>query len=176
MAFIYVLTFTLLVIEMILFALISLPLPSTMRRPILKTLSIPFHSNQFKMIMKCIFVFISIMFVDSVYRSQKVNNELAGLTNEFNAGTSRAEVLSRKFYSQRNMYLCGFTLFLSLVLNRTYNLVFELLEIKETEKKLKSEGSKNTDSIDKKEKIKDLKNQRDVLLQKSKALSDEYNE
>lgn len=33
------------------------------------------------------------------------------------------EVQARKFYSQRNMYLCGFTLFLSLILNRTYMMV-----------------------------------------------------
>ena len=38
-------------------------------------------------------------------------------------GHERMEVQARKFYSQRNMYLCGFTLFLSLILNRTYMMV-----------------------------------------------------
>ena len=38
-------------------------------------------------------------------------------------GHERMEVQARKFYSQRNMYLCGFTLFLSLILNRTYLMV-----------------------------------------------------
>ena len=38
-------------------------------------------------------------------------------------GSERMEVQARKFYSQRNMYLCGFTLFLSLILNRTYMMV-----------------------------------------------------
>ena len=39
------------------------------------------------------------------------------------------EVQARKFYSQRNMYLCGFTLFLSLILNRTYVMILDQLRL-----------------------------------------------
>lgn len=42
---------------------------------------------------------------------------------------------ARKFYSQRNMYLCGFTLFLSLILNRTYTMILEVLRLEEKMKK-----------------------------------------
>ena len=42
-------------------------------------------------------------------------------------GHERMEVQARKFYSQRNMYLCGFTLFLSLILNRTYIMILDVL-------------------------------------------------
>ena len=58
------------------------------------------------------------------------------------------EVQARKFYSQRNMYLCGFTLFLSLILNRTYVMILETLRL---EQKLKSyEGTdKNTKESEK---------------------------
>lgn len=186
MAFQYVLTFTLLVVEMVLFALISLPLPSKLRRPLLKTLSIPFHSQQFQVVMKCIFVFIGIMFADSINRTVKITNELynitPGMENVINGGVSRAEIQSRRFYSQRNMYLCGFTLFLSLIVNRTYNMVFELLEVKEKVKKLESESvSKVSDAADvsaeKKdllEKIKSLQEEKENILKKSKALSEEY--
>jgi B-cell receptor-associated protein 31 len=45
------------------------------------------------------------------------------------AGHERMEVQARKFYSQRNMYLCGFTLFLSLILNRTYMMILEVLRL-----------------------------------------------
>ena len=45
------------------------------------------------------------------------------------AGHERMEVQARKFYSQRNMYLCGFTLFLSLILNRTYIMILEVLRL-----------------------------------------------
>lgn len=63
-------------------------------------------------------------------------------------GHERLEVQARKFYSQRNMYLCGFTLFLSLILNRTYIMILEVLRLEE---KLKQyEGSdKNTKQAEK---------------------------
>lgn len=47
------------------------------------------------------------------------------------AGSERMEVQARKFYSQRNMYLCGFTLFLSLILNRTYVMILDTLRLEE---------------------------------------------
>ena len=50
-------------------------------------------------------------------------------------GSERLEVQARKFYSQRNMYLCGFTLFLSLILNRTYVMILDTLRLEETVKR-----------------------------------------
>lgn len=50
-------------------------------------------------------------------------------------GHERMEVQARKFYSQRNMYLCGFTLFLSLILNRTYTMILDVLRLEEKVKK-----------------------------------------
>jgi B-cell receptor-associated protein 31 len=52
------------------------------------------------------------------------------------------EVQARKFYSQRNMYLCGFTLFLSLILNRTYIMILDVLRLEEKVKMY--EGDKKT--------------------------------
>jgi B-cell receptor-associated protein 31 len=49
------------------------------------------------------------------------------------------EVQARKFYSQRNMYLCGFTLFLSLILNRTYVMILDTLRLDEELKNLKGD-------------------------------------
>src|SRR4051794_2868023 len=48
------------------------------------------------------------------------------------------EVQARKFYSQRNMYLCGFTLFLSLILNRTYTMILDVLRLEEKVKAYES--------------------------------------
>src|SRR4051812_8304269 len=63
-------------------------------------------------------------------------------------GHERLEVQARKFYSQRNMYLCGFTLFLSLILNRTYIMILEVLRLEEKVKQY--EGSdKNTKQSEK---------------------------
>lgn len=52
------------------------------------------------------------------------------------------EVQARKFYSQRNMYLCGFTLFLSLILNRTYVMILDVLRLEEELKTYKGETGK----------------------------------
>src|SRR5271163_1121414 len=54
-------------------------------------------------------------------------------------GSERMEVQARKFYSQRNMYLCGFTLFLSLILNRTYVMILETLRLEEELKRMKGD-------------------------------------
>ena len=54
-------------------------------------------------------------------------------------GSERMEVQARKFYSQHNMYLCGFTLFLSLILNRTYVMILDVLRLEEEVKTLKGD-------------------------------------
>jgi hypothetical protein len=58
------------------------------------------------------------------------------------------EVQARKFYSQRNMYLCGFTLFLSLILNRTYVMILDVLRLEEELKTYKGEtGTKKGSAL-----------------------------
>lgn len=57
------------------------------------------------------------------------------------------EVQARKFYSQRNMYLCGFTLFLSLILNRTYVMILDVLRLEEEVKNLKGGSSGKNSSL-----------------------------
>lgn len=53
---------------------------------------------------------------------------------------------ARKFYSQRNMYLCGFTLFLSLILNRTYTMILDVLRLEEENKRFKGDPRANSKS------------------------------
>lgn len=139
MAFQYTIVFGFLLLEMLLFAVISLPLPPKIRRPLLEAINKPFHSPQFQIFFKCVLGFIFILFVDALNRMNRITSELHGI----DAGTpgpggvppqaigSRTEIQSRRFYDQRNVYLCGLTLFLAIVVNRTYALVFELLEVKE---------------------------------------------
>lgn len=103
-------------------------------------------------------------------------------------GHERLEVQARKFYSQRNMYLCGFTLFLSLILNRTYVMILEVMRL---EDKLKQyEGtSKNTKESEKlavagkpgelaglKEKLAKKEQDLDNLKKQSEQLNKSYNE
>ena len=61
------------------------------------------------------------------------------------------EVQARKFYSQRNMYLCGFTLFLSLILNRTYVMILDVLRLEEKVKRYEGDPKakgKQSDKLD----------------------------
>lgn len=58
------------------------------------------------------------------------------------------EVQARKFYSQRNMYLCGFTLFLSLILNRTYTMILDVLRLEDELSQLKGKsGGKESEKL-----------------------------
>lgn len=143
MALYYNLVFGLLVIEMAFFGILSLPFPRNVRRKVLLTASAPFRSEQVQIAIKCIFGFVLVLFIDSVNRVYAVSAELHAAPHN-PIGTmvnDRSEIQSRRFYSQRNMYLCGFTLFLTLILTRTYSLVAELVETKD---KL-DDFKKNTD-------------------------------
>ena len=142
----YSLVFVLLVFEMALFMLLIVPLPFTLKRKIFTFISENPIVAKIQYWTKITFVFILILFIDSVNRVYRVQVELAAATDQSNKGGAavmgheRLEVQARKFYSQRNMYLCGFTLFLSLILNRTYVMILEVMRL---EDRLRSfEGTK----------------------------------
>ena len=103
-------------------------------------------------------------------------------------GTERMEVQARKFYSQRNMYLCGFTLFLSLILNRTYIMILDVLRLEEENRRLKGESTGSEKSSEKlanagesgeiaklREEIKRKDLDIDTLKKQANGLSNEYN-
>ncbi|ABN66608.2 receptor-associated protein [Scheffersomyces stipitis CBS 6054] len=185
MALYYNLVFALLAAEMAFFAILSLPFPRAIRRRVLLTVSAPFKNEQFQIAIKCILGFVLILFIDSVNRVYSVTNELHNSNVIQNGGiqpgilNDRSEVQARRFYAQRNMYLCGFTLFLTLILTRTYGLVAELIATKDKLDSYKAnEGSKlPTDSAEiaklKKElatKDEDL----EILKEQAKSLSKDY--
>jgi B-cell receptor-associated protein 31 len=61
------------------------------------------------------------------------------------------EVQARKFYSQRNMYLTGFTIFLSIVLNRVYIMILDVLRLEEKVKMYEGDkhaGGKEGEKLD----------------------------
>ncbi|VBB71580.1 Putative endoplasmic reticulum transmembrane protein [Podospora comata] len=151
----YTLVFMLLVAEMALFMLLVIPLPFTMRRKLFTFISENPIVAKVQYWLKITFVFILILFIDSVNRVYRVQVELAAATEGNNGqsataimGHERLEVQARKFYSQRNMYLCGFTLFLSLILNRTYIMILETLRLEE-KVKLYEGSEKNTKQAEK---------------------------
>jgi len=141
----YSLVFILLVVEMFIFVALVVPLPFTWRRKLFNFVSESPLIAKLQYGLKITFIFITILFIDSVNRVYRVQIESAiahkNTNNEVLGGSARMEVQARKFYSQRNMYLCGFTLFLSLILNRTYVMILDTLRLEEEVKRLNGDKS-----------------------------------
>ncbi|KAJ2905711.1 B-cell receptor-associated 31-like protein [Zalerion maritima] len=144
----YTLVFALLMAEMAIFMLLIIPFPFKVRRKIFTFISESRLVAKLQYGLKITFIFILILFIDSVNRVYRVQIEL--MSNSESRGSNgaaaivgheRTEVQARKFYSQRNMYLCGFTLFLSLILNRTYTMILEILKLEERVKAFESRNS-----------------------------------
>ena len=112
--------------------------------------------------------------MNRVYRVQRELIEAGNAQTGGRAGVApilgheRMEVQARKFYSQRNMYLCGFTLFLSLILNRTYVLILDILRLEEEVKLGRSSGTKGIQDY---ETLKEELRKKDIDLQAMKSQS-----
>ncbi|KAF2770286.1 B-cell receptor-associated 31-like protein [Teratosphaeria nubilosa] len=189
----YSLVFALLVFEMSVFVSLIVPLPFTMKRKLFTFLAESPIVAKLQYGLKITFIFITILFIDSVNRVYRVQVELAQAKYQGGAagavaGSERMEVQARKFYSQRNMYLCGFTLFLSLILNRTYVLILENLRLEQEVKRTKGDSSASGKDAAKlheagdvgeigrlKEELRKRDQDIEVLKKQSKGLSDEYN-
>jgi len=142
----YTMVFMILLAEMGIFLLLVVPLPFTWRKKLFQVISESPVIAKLQYGLKITFIFILILFIDSVNRVYRVTTELSESKNSGNVGTmgpERMEVQARKFYSQRNMYLCGFTLFLSLILNRTYWLILDVLRLEDVVNKLRANDKKN---------------------------------
>lgn len=175
---------------MVIFMTLIVPLPFTAKRKLFTFISESKAVAMLQYWMKITFVFILILFVDSVNRVYRVQVELAaakeGVTGAGALATDRMEVQARKFYSQRNMYLCGFTLFLSLILNRTYVMILDVLRLEEENKRMKGDpklqGTTGLDEAGKPGEIGRLKKElerkdRDLenLKKQTQGLTNEYN-
>uniref|UniRef100_A0A060SW03 Endoplasmic reticulum transmembrane protein n=1 Tax=Blastobotrys adeninivorans TaxID=409370 RepID=A0A060SW03_BLAAD len=194
----YTLVFLILVSEMALFLLL-VSVPRKINRKAVAFLHDSPVVAHLKLTVRFTFAFILILFIDSVNRVYKVQAEVATFQEgsshtKYVATTERSEIQARKFYSQRNMYLCGFTLFLSLILNRTYALDLDLIKAEDTIASLKghSDSSVKASALSSEEKseiarlekalkqkdedIATLKKQSEGLSKEYMDMADKYNE
>lgn len=169
------------------FFLLVAPLPASFRKQVIVFAQKTPFLGQVILTLKFTFFFIIILFVDSVNRVYRVQQEMHALHEAGSAGTGiinvdRSEIQARRFYAQRNMYLCGFTLFLSFILVQTYYLVLELADVKE--KLAAVEGGKTSAAASEAAKaevakLKETIRKQDLdmehLKKQAKGLSDEYN-
>ncbi|KAI9022965.1 B-cell receptor-associated protein 31-like-domain-containing protein [Phycomyces nitens] len=122
----YSLTFGILVTEMIAFGILVTPLPTRWRRAMMKFASTsPAIANGLHGL-KIVFAFIFVLFIDTLNRLNRIESEaLEEHNHDYNY---EANLKAKRFYAQRNLYLTGFTLFLSLILERTSKLVLNMLK------------------------------------------------
>lgn len=71
---------------------------------------------------------VLVLFADALSRMNSITNDIrdhniAGISTQ-----ALSQLQANRFYAQRNVYLTGFTLFLSLILTRTYSLILDLLD------------------------------------------------
>ncbi|KAK9379502.1 B-cell receptor-associated protein 31-like-domain-containing protein [Kockiozyma suomiensis] len=184
----YTMVFVLLITEMVTFFVLVTPLPFNLRRRLFAFISESKIIEKTSYTLKIVFAFILILFIDSVNRVYRVHSDVSSssdVSKLLSQGSDRSEIQARKFYSQRNMYLCGFTLFLSLILNRTYVLVVEVFSAQD---KIALLSRDNTDSAtsaaeveSKNEEIAQLRaelsrktNDLDILKKQAEGLTKEY--
>lgn len=126
------LVFGILAFETVVFALLAVPLPTRVRRPLTKMLAKPFKSPKLQLAIKMVLGFILLLFIDTINRLYVINKEYDQAKGLIGFGRDRLDTLSRRFTAQRNMYLTGITLFLTFIIVRTFNIVLELFSLKES--------------------------------------------
>ncbi|KAI0052458.1 endoplasmic reticulum protein [Auriscalpium vulgare] len=136
----YTLTFMLLAAEMGTFCVFVAPLPFQIRRKLFHFLSESPLIAKIAYGLKISFIFIAILFVDALQRMFRVTAEVE-VAKSGGQGVqdvrTETSFAARKFYAQRNTYLTGFCLFLSLVLTRTFYIIQDLIHTQEEYAKLK---------------------------------------
>jgi len=186
----YTLTFLLMTAEMATFCIIVSPLPYAVRRKFFHFLHDSPIVAKVAYALKISFIFVGILFVDALQRMFRVTAE-AELAKSGGVGQdvrTETNIAARKFYAQRNTYLTGFCLFLSLVLTRTFYIILDLIHTQDEYAKLKKEVSgqsrKDMASADQTKEVEALKKKleaseakaRDfeILKKQSKQQADEY--
>jgi len=155
----YSLTFFLLASEMATFCILVAPLPFPVRKRLFSFLSTSVIVAKIAYGLKISFIFVGILFLDALQRMFRVTAETdlaksgKGAMPDIRAETN---MHARKFYAQRNVYLTGFCLFLSLVLTRTFYIILELIHTQEEYAKLKQQGG-NAKSAEAEKEITELK-------------------
>ncbi|CAD6888452.1 unnamed protein product [Tilletia controversa] len=179
----YSIVFMLLVLEMAMFLVLILPLPFTARRKLFHFLATNSFIGQIQYGIKITFIFVAVLFVDAVQRMIKVMNEAQMAKQNKGAADVRTEtnLAAKRFYTQRNMYLTGFTLFLSLILSRTHSLVVDLIKTQEENVQMKKaagvagKGATQSEKVQYEQQIETLKKQAKSQHDEYLRLSDELN-
>ncbi|KAJ4484173.1 endoplasmic reticulum protein [Lentinula edodes] len=174
----YSLTFLLLAAEMVTFTGLVIPFPFVVRKRVFTFLSQSPIVAKVAYGIKISFIFVGILFFDALQRMFRITAESDLAKTQQSVGDVRTETsfAARKFYAQRNVYLTGFTLFLSLVLTRTFAINLDLIHTQEEYAKLKKASPSSDSDAGKKAREYDaLKAKFDSQSKEYDQLADKYN-
>ncbi|KAG6896518.1 hypothetical protein C0992_007707 [Termitomyces sp. T32_za158] len=131
------------------FCLLVAPLPYTVRKKVFRFLSESPIIAKIAYALKISFIFVGILFADALQRMFKISAEAelakSGQQGSFSDVRTESNIAARN--AQRNTYLTGFTLFLSLVLTRTFYIILDLIHTQEQYAKLKQESISKSNGI-----------------------------
>ncbi|ORX89929.1 hypothetical protein K493DRAFT_232014 [Basidiobolus meristosporus CBS 931.73] len=177
MALYHSIVFGFMITQMSLFLLMVGPFPHRFKQSILMKIDSSKWMHRLYFYINIGLVFVFILFVDSIIRMVNANKE-ASAAHQADPRTD-SQLQLRKFYSQRNFYLTGFTLFLSLILNRTFYILMDLFHAEVQVEKLRngrSNGkpkyvqSSETDHEENARRIDELRKEVEELRQKDHNL------
>ncbi|KAH7913654.1 B-cell receptor-associated protein 31-like-domain-containing protein [Hygrophoropsis aurantiaca] len=151
----YSLPFMLLAAEMVTFCVFVAPLPYVVKKRFFRFLSESRIIAKVTYVLKRSFV---ILFVDAVLQDVRTETNIA----------------AHKFYAQRNTYLTGLCLFISLILTHVFHVILDLIRTQEEYAMLKKESNGGFTSGDQAGEIAELKNEI-TELKKNLAASEAKN-
>ncbi|KNE67337.1 hypothetical protein AMAG_11807 [Allomyces macrogynus ATCC 38327] len=134
------LALVLLITEIIVFLILVLPMPRSVRKTITKFITQSWIVTKLVTAFRWTFIFLTLLFIDSFTRQYKMTQERAEAIEEGhyhhqhgNLGiiTGDLDPRAKLYYAQRNMYMTGFALFLMVVLDRYRAVLLELVRSEE---------------------------------------------
>ncbi|WOO76848.1 putative protein [Vanrija pseudolonga] len=136
--------FALLMSEIALFSVIIAPMPFTMRKRMFHFLSENPIVAKVQYALKITFIFVAVLFIDALQRMVRIAQEGAYAKQKQEMADVRAETTyaARRFYAQRNLYLTGATLFLSLILSRVFYIILDFIHTQEELNAITGKGGK----------------------------------
>ncbi|OXG27931.1 endoplasmic reticulum protein [Cryptococcus neoformans Ze90-1] len=140
----YSICFALLMSELSLFCTIVCPMPFAIRKKMFHFLSENPVVAKIQYGLKITFIFVAVLFVDALQRMIRIAQEGATAKMKQDMADARTETnyAARRFYAQRNLYLTGATLFLSLLLARVFYIILDFIQVQESYTALQAKTAK----------------------------------
>lgn len=167
--------FMLLMVEIVSFVILSLPLPLKVRRAILNAISNSPFAGRVKHVLKITIICILILFADSVRRVVRVTKEYdLAIAAPSTTESARSGYKASQFYAQRNLYLCGSALFLSLVVNRYYLALEAMVAAQDKMQALQTQVEASTNNAKAVEELETLRTKLETRDKEYETLAEKY--